>query len=178
MKMDARSALKLAKVRFGPGLDPPVLLLSVWSMDLGTGLWTSHYVVDNQLGNAVVTDVAILVDSVHKNFDLHPSRHTEPTGWEFNVAESGSTYLPPVNEFGTFWDWHTEHTEEGVAPGSMSPPFSVTWPWPWSVGEGPCWNNNYFLWSPTPGVGSDPHPGMVGYGNAFVPDFGRGCSVT
>jgi hypothetical protein len=177
MKMDARSALKLAKVRFGPGLDPPVVLLSVWAMDLGTGLWTSHYVVDNQLATtAVVNQVSILVDSVRQNFDLHPSRHTEPAGWRFDVGESGTSHLPPVNEFGTFWSWWSD---EGVAPGSMSPRFSVTWPWPWSVGEGPCWNNNYFLFSLTPGAGSDPQfPGMVAYGNAYVPDFGRGCSVT
>ncbi len=172
LKMDAVLALKLATVRFGAGLDPAVLLLSGWSKDPSTGNWISTYVVDNRLGKAVVNEVNVLVDSVQRNQDLQPRGHTEPNGWDFHVAVSGSSADPPLNEFGTFWSWHSD---EGVAPGTMSPAFSLTWPWPWSEGMGPCGGNNYFLWSATPGAGSD---GLVGYGNALAPDFGRGCPVT
>ena len=172
MKMDAASVLKLATVRFGAGLDPAVLLLSGWSKDPSTGDWTSTYVVDNRLGKAIVNEVNILVDSVRQRPDLQPSSHAEPTGWRFDVGVSGGSANPPVSEFGTFWSWYSV---KGVAPGTMSPPFSLTWPWPWSGDMGPCGGNNYFLWSDVPGAGSD---GVVGYGNALAPDFGRGCPVT
>jgi hypothetical protein len=89
MKMNAASALKLARLPFGAGRTPAVLLLSGASKDPSTGNWTTTYVVDNRLGKAIVNQVNILVDSVRENVDLQPTQHTEPTDWIFDVALGG-----------------------------------------------------------------------------------------
>jgi hypothetical protein len=126
-------------------------------------LFFYRYVIDNRLGASDVTEVSILVDSVHQNVSLMPSSHTEPTGWMFNVAESGGSASPPLKEFGTFWAWDNL---TGLPAGAISPVFSFT------TNRAPVLSdlNNFFLFSPA--LLSGPTEGIAAFGFTLAPDFG------
>jgi hypothetical protein len=165
MKMNVASALKLAALPLAGRLgDAPILLGRVEFLTPGSGLYAYSYVVDNRRGQVAVNEVAILVDSVNINTNVTPKDIGEPSGWRFSTAFSGSSSDPPVNEFGTFWDWFNE---SGVPAGTVSDVFSfVTNRAPTLVTK-----NNYFLYSAQ--VSSvPPLDGIVAYGNIVAPDFG------
>lgn len=126
-------------------------------------LYLYRYVIDNRMGSTDITEISILVNSVAQNDSLIPSVHTEPSGWTFSVAESGSSADPPLDEFGTFWAWDNL---TGLPPGAVSLPFSFI------TNRAPVLtdHNNYFLFSPA--LESGPTEGIAALGFTLAPDFG------
>jgi hypothetical protein len=165
MKMNVASALKLAALPLAGRLDDaPILFGSVAALTPGSGLYSYFYVVDNRRGQVAVNEVNILVDSVNANFKLTPKEHGDPSSWAFHVAVSGGSANPPLNEFGTFWQWFNEN---GVPAGTISAVFSFITDRAPTLGL----NNNYYLYSSTlPPV--PPLDGIVAYGHIVAPDFG------
>ncbi len=118
------------------------------------GLFTYAYTLNNTSGTATVTELSILIDSAMQNPSLAPTAHTDPPGTSFDIALSGSSALPPLNEFGTFWQWQVS-----VPVGTVLSGFSFT------TSYAPALNseNNYFLYSNVPET-------VVEYGNVIAPD--------
>jgi hypothetical protein len=129
------------------------------SFDAVSGLYTYSYVIDNRSGPADITDLSVLINTESANFTLFPDAHTEPDGSNFHVAVSGGSANPPLNEFGTFWEW------ECYAPvGSETAGFSFTT----AVPPAQTSENNYFIFASRyyGGVNGD---GIVEYGHVVGP---------
>ncbi len=146
MKSSGIAAMKTASLAFGRLTSPKVIVLSSVSFNPSDQAYTYTYVIDNRLGLVPISEFSVLVDSKHQNSALVPSAHGGPDGWAFATSLSGSIADPPVSEFGTFWAWNNHH---GIPAGSVSTPFFFTT----SRIANTYLNNNFFLFSDTPGAG-------------------------
>jgi hypothetical protein len=154
----------IISARAEPLAADPILSGSV-SFNPATSLYTYSYVVDNRLGPAGINELSILIDGSKQDFSLEPIAHVEPLGWDFATAISGSSALPPLNEFGTFWQWFDS---VGVPVGATLSGFSFT------TDRGPTagLNNNFFLFSTSFSGGPPMNEGTVEFGHIVAPDFG------
>jgi hypothetical protein len=143
--------------------DAGLLLDSSVSFDPSTKLYTYAYTLDNRSGSVPINELSVLVDSAHIHYSFTPPGHSEPAGWSFVTAVSGGIANPPYNEFGTFWQWHSD---TGVAAGGMLDGFSFTS----TLGPTNSGANNYFLFSNVV-TGSALSDGIVEYGHVLAPDF-------
>ena len=127
-----------------------------------TDVFTYSYTLNNTSGPATVTELSILIDSALQDFTLAPTAHTDPAGTSFDIAVSGSSALPPLNEFGTFWQWQVS-----VPVGTTLSGFSFTTP------QAPVLNssNNYFLFSTTFTGGPPGNTGIIEFDHVIAPDF-------
>lgn len=143
-----------------PAMAAPILSGSV-SFNPITHLYKYNYVMDNSSGPAAITELSVLINPFVQDFTLTPVSHTDPPGgWFFVTAISGSSALPPLNEFGTFWQWNS-----GLLPvGNTLPGFSFTT----RYGPAPGQANNYFVYSNfySGGPGGT---GIVEYGHVIAP---------
>ena len=142
------------------------ILSGTVSFNTITNLYTYNYVVDNRSGTVPVNEVSILINSSEGIESLIPFSHTDPSGWGFHTAISGTSALPPLDEFGAFWGWFSS---EGVPVGSILGGFTFT------TDSGPVssLNNNYFLYSTSlalSGGGPPNQPGVVEYGHIVAPN--------
>lgn len=143
-----------------PATATPILSGSV-TFDSATHLYTYKYAMDNSSGPAPITELSVLINPFVQDFMLTPVSHTTPPGgWIFVTAISGSSALPPLNEFGTFWQWNSG----SLSVGSSLPGFSFTTPY----GPEPGQANNYFLYS-TSYSGGPGGTGVVEYGHIVAP---------
>ena len=128
-----------------------------------TDLYTYSYAINNASGPAAIDELAVLVDTASLNFHLFPNAYSSPPGWSLATAVSGSTALPPVDEYGTFWEW----VGRPVPVGSSLSGFSFT------TAAAPTTStaNDYFLFSPTFSGGPLCCQGIVAYGNVVAPNL-------
>src|SRR6266852_3149165 len=103
--MRARVLLLTAFALLGGRVEALPILSGSVSFDSATNRFTYSYVVDNSVGPAPIHELSILINSARQDPFFMPAAHTEPPGWNFSPATSGSSALPPLNEFGTFWQW-------------------------------------------------------------------------
>jgi hypothetical protein len=82
---------------------------------------------------------------VKQNSALVPIAHIDPTNWIFNTAISGTSANPPLNEFGTFWEWYSY---PGLSGGKTLSGFSFTT----QIAPTTSAANNYFIYSPVSGA--------------------------
>lgn len=137
------------------------ILSGAVSFNTATHLYTYMYTVDNTSGPAPVNDFAVLINPFAANFTLTPVSSTTPVGWMFFTSVSGSSALPPLNEFGTFWEWGGG----SVAVGSTLSGFSFTTPYGPQVGSA----NNYFVFSFSFNGGPIGNEGTVEFGHIVAP---------
>jgi hypothetical protein len=147
------------------------ILIGSVSFDPFDKLYTYSYVIDNSTGPTEVNEFDILISRGMYNFGLTPSAHTEPAGWNFVTAVSGSICNPPETECGTFWAWGT--TLE-VPVGDILGGFSfTTYAAPVPPGKE---QNDYFVWSRT--YNGPPGGGIVVYGPIVGPNVPEPSTLT
>ena len=157
------AVLVFALSLFTTGRAEADLLSSSVQFDSLTNTYTYSYNLDNTSGTSPITGISILIDSTTQTLppvQLVPISHAEPMGWAFDMGISGSSANPPLNEFGTFWEWHTS---PGVLRGETLSGFSFTT----GIGPSPNSNNNFFIFDqPLSGTGE-----TLEYGHIAAPDF-------
>jgi hypothetical protein len=137
------------------------ILSGSMSYDPMTQLYTYSYTLDNSLGPAPINELSVLVQTF-KPPQSGPSAHTDPPGWTFGIAYSGSSAGPPLNESGIFWFWGNGQVDVGDVLSGFS--FSITY------GPGSGTANNYFLYSYTHSGGPD-NSGLAEWGHVVAPDI-------
>jgi hypothetical protein len=128
-----------------------------------TDLFTYSYALNNTSGPSTVNEMSILIDSAVGDFTLSPTAHTDPPGTSFATAVSGGSSQPPLNEFGTFWQW----SGFSVPVGTTLSGFSFTTP------DGPVADlaNNYVIFGDTYSGGPPISPGTIEFGHIVAPDL-------
>ena len=162
--MRVLALLLLASVLLGGRVEAAPILGGSVSFDSATNRFTYSYVLNNRAGPAPINELSILINSFLQDPFFNPAAHTEPPGWNFSPATSGTSALPPLNEFGTFWRWFNS---TGVPVGAVLSGFSFT------TDRGPTLGttNNYFLFSSTFSGGPEFTPGILEFGHIVAPDF-------
>lgn len=128
-----------------------------------TQLYTYSYAIDNSFGPASINELSVLVQTGYVgNATLGPAGHTDPLGWPFGIAYSGSIAGPPYYENGVFWAWYGGSVAIGNGLSGFS--FSTTY------GPTPSTTNNYFLYSQTYNGGPN-GSGVVEWGHVVAPDL-------
>ena len=156
-------ALSLATIASsGRACADPILSGSV-SFDPTTGLYTYSYTLDNQSGPAPIYDIDILIDMTVIGYIS--SSHTNPAGWTSYSAQSGYSALPPLDEYGMFWEWYTPGG--GVPVGSDLSGFSLIT----RVAPSTSSSNDYFLSGAGYSGGPAPNYGVAEYGHVVAPLF-------
>jgi hypothetical protein len=157
-----RAALLIALSLFTTSRAEADLLSSSVQFANITQTYTYSYSIDNTYGTSPIAEISILIDSrtqIYPPSVLLPISHTEPTGWFFSMAISGSSANPPLNEFGTFWKWDFF---PGLTGGETLSGFSFST----EIAPSPNFNNNYFIYSgPVANEGA-----ILEYGHIAAPD--------
>ena len=116
-------------------------------------LFVYSYAIDNTSSPGPVREFSILIG----DFGAFPVSHTEPPGWEFDIA--GGALYNPINEIGEFWRWSLPTTGVGLPVGQSASGFSFTT----TVGPTASTDNNYFVYCTTCAQG------IIEFGHVVAP---------
>ena len=158
------------------------VLVGTVSFDGGTGLYTYSYTIDNTAGPVVgIGNIAIIVDTnpFEYPFPPFPVPNTEPTGWNFGGAWTGTgpgtEDNPPFNEVGDIYGFDANPGPIPVETTLSGFTFSVPVPPTMSLA------NDYFIFSPDylgPGTTLGGLNHISGYGYVVAPDFASVTATT